>query len=276
VSIVNISHPVIPGGYNCLVQGNLIGLDATGTAAVGNATGVQVTDGANLIGGYVPAARNVISGNAEDGVHISQPDATYPAIRNSVVGNLVGSDVTGARAMGNGADGVLVADGASFNLVGYNLVGFNGGNGVHVTNAAGNRIRHNFTLFNGLDGIRLEDTARNHVAWNTSHHNGRDGIGLSNADASVLLSNVVERNERDGIGLEDADANAVYANKASFNGRDGLRLDALSTSNRLQQNRMVGSGEHDGHDDSAGLGTAGTANLWVANWGVTENRPGLF
>jgi hypothetical protein len=55
-----------------------------------------------------------------------------------------------------------------------------------------------------------------------------------------------------------------------------VRLDAASAGNRVRRNRTVGNAEHDGHDDSAGTGTAGTANVWLANWGVTENRPGLF
>jgi hypothetical protein len=38
---------------------------------------------------------------------------------------------------------------------------------------------------------------------------------------------------------------------------------------------MDRNAEHDCHDDSVGLGTAGTANLWIKNHGRTENRPGL-
>jgi parallel beta-helix repeat protein len=193
-----------------------------------------------------------------------------------VVGNLIGSDATGTRAVSNGGDGVLISDKAASNLVGWNFVGFNCGNGVHVSNARFNRIRHNFTLYNRVDGIRLEGADHNHVAWNASHHNGRDGVALSKANANVLLSNVLDGNERDGIGLENANANAVYANKGSFNDRDGLRLDGLSAGNSLTRNQMTGNAEHDGHDDSVGPTRTGTANFWVLNTGVTENVPGLF
>jgi hypothetical protein len=32
---------------------------------------------------------------------------------------------------------------------------------------------------------------------------------------------------------------------------------------------------HDCHDDSNDSGTAATANFWINNKGVTQNRPGL-
>ena len=54
------------------VLGNLIGIDKTGTVAVGNGlNGVSIDQGANVVGGTTAAARNVISGNGEEGVRIS-------------------------------------------------------------------------------------------------------------------------------------------------------------------------------------------------------------
>src|SRR5262249_26162054 len=52
------------------VQGNFVGTDATGTAALGNGMGVSVrgTGRDNRIGGPSAAARNVISGNRFEGV----------------------------------------------------------------------------------------------------------------------------------------------------------------------------------------------------------------
>src|SRR3989454_5779697 len=46
-----------------IVQGNFIGTNAAGTAALGNGTGVLVTEPNNTIGGTTPGAGNVISGN---------------------------------------------------------------------------------------------------------------------------------------------------------------------------------------------------------------------
>ena len=45
----------------------------------------------------------------------------------------------------------------------------------------------------------------------------------------------------------------------------------------VDHNEITGNSfaEHDCHDDSVGLGTAGTANFWIKDHGLTENRPGL-
>ena len=48
-----------------LIQGNLIGLNAAGTGALGNSNGIFVTEAAGTtIGGVAPGAGNVVSGNA--------------------------------------------------------------------------------------------------------------------------------------------------------------------------------------------------------------------
>jgi hypothetical protein len=60
------------------------------------------------------------------------------------------------------------------------------------------------------------------------------------------------------------------------NARDGIRIEAgANAGNQIVDNKILRNGEHDCHDDTAGLGTAGTANLWIDNDAVTSNRPGL-
>src|SRR5262249_58997346 len=48
-----------------MVQGNLIGTDATGTKPIGNSgAGILIQDsGGNIVGGTKPVARNIISAN---------------------------------------------------------------------------------------------------------------------------------------------------------------------------------------------------------------------
>src|SRR6185295_17952427 len=60
----------LSAGGNNLIQGNYIGVDATGTIARPNSsTGIFVSNSSNnLIGGTTAAARNVISGNGFTGV----------------------------------------------------------------------------------------------------------------------------------------------------------------------------------------------------------------
>jgi hypothetical protein len=95
------------------VQGNYIGTDITGTAAVGNGgDGVAITGGSNNTIGGSALARNIISGNFTQGVGI---DA---GVGNIVRGNYIGTDVTGSVALGNGSDGVILFDPASNNTIG--------------------------------------------------------------------------------------------------------------------------------------------------------------
>ena len=52
----------------CLVEGNLIGTNAAGTAAVANGDyGIEVVASGATIGGTTTGAGNVISGNTDDG-----------------------------------------------------------------------------------------------------------------------------------------------------------------------------------------------------------------
>ena len=55
-------------GASCLVEGNEIGTNQHGTAALPNAGGIGVNSSGATIGGSTVGAANLISGNAEDGI----------------------------------------------------------------------------------------------------------------------------------------------------------------------------------------------------------------
>ena len=141
------------------VQGNLIGSNAAGTAAVPNAShGILVCSGTtgNVIGGTSVAARNLISGNGGHGI-----SAAGPA---TVQGNTIGSNAAGTAAIantGNGIDISVAAAGGSVLVGGTaagagNLITGNTGRGVAVqAGAAGNAIQGNLIYGNGNIGIDL-------------------------------------------------------------------------------------------------------------------------
>src|SRR5262249_19659932 len=98
-----------------LVEGNFIGTDVTGTAALGSGfAGVDRRADDNTIGGTTAGARNVISGNLGDGVLILSG-----ARKNLVQGNFIGTDVTGTKSLGsNSSNGVRIASSSSDNIIG--------------------------------------------------------------------------------------------------------------------------------------------------------------
>ena len=93
-----------------LIQGNLIGLRAGGTAAQKNLQNGVLVHGAvgNNVGGSSSTQRNVISGNQVAGINA---DVTGP-INLNIQGNYIGTDITGASAIGNLSYGVRTGTGA--------------------------------------------------------------------------------------------------------------------------------------------------------------------
>jgi uncharacterized repeat protein (TIGR01451 family) len=83
----------VPANNN-LVQGNLIGTDASGTAALPNGEGILI-NGINTIGGTASGAGNLITNNKGNGVTVSSVTNTHVAmLGNSIFGNTkVGIDL---------------------------------------------------------------------------------------------------------------------------------------------------------------------------------------
>ena len=140
----------ISSGGGDVIQGNYIGTDTTGTLAEPNGWGqtlavndaVVISSSNNLIGGTTAAARNVISGNDIDGVLI------FGGSNNQVLGNDIGTDVSGTHNLGNAYTGIRIE--GSNNTIGGtvsgagNVVSGNKQYGVFVTNGSpGNVIQGN-------------------------------------------------------------------------------------------------------------------------------------
>ncbi len=163
---ISIISGIIPIGANGnLVQGNFIGTDVNGTAVLGNfGAGVEVSASNNTVGGTTPTARNLISGNGENGVSVSFPGG------NLIQGNFIGTDVSGAGDAGNFNHGILVT--SSENSIGGivaaagNVIAFNGKDGTSdgvavltpmVGISTGNAILANAIFSNAGLGIDLND-----------------------------------------------------------------------------------------------------------------------
>ncbi len=138
-------------------QGNFIGTDASGTMARGNISGLVLNESPNnLIGGTNAGAANLISGNLGEGVDFDGLGAT----NNVLAGNLIGTDITGTKTLGNVNYGVLFQGGRGNVIGGISadarnvITGCGVGVGVYGSFSTNNTIFGNSTFANG-QGIDL-------------------------------------------------------------------------------------------------------------------------
>ncbi len=186
-----------------VVAGNWIGLDVTGTNALGNGfSGVNVSGGAsNVIGGVTEGARNVISRNAQNGVFLSGGTG------HTVAGNWIGTDWTGVLRRGNGNSGVRVE--SAGHLIGgvtplaRNVISGNSNSGVLFfgTNASNNVVSGNFIgtgalgltgASNGVNGVTLNNAPRNFIG--TAVPGGGNLISGNNNSGLSLIGPGTTRN----------------------------------------------------------------------------------
>jgi Calx-beta domain-containing protein len=179
-----------------VIQGNFIGTDATGTVNLGNTNyGVAIFDSSNnTIGGSIPGAGNVISGNGW-GVSIASSSGT--PIGNIVQGNYIGVAADGTSPLGNRVEGLRIS-GAINTIVGgpttqaENIVAFNGpaaetgvGTGIEVLVGTGNSITGNSVFSNGRLGLDLANDGL------TANDLGDSDSGPNNRQNFPLITSVV-------------------------------------------------------------------------------------
>ncbi|MET0618762.1 MAG: S-layer homology domain-containing protein [Thermoanaerobaculia bacterium] len=145
---------IVSGGG--VIQGNRVGLSASGTKALGNGgDGVSISSEPSTLGGPGPGEGNVISANGGIGVNLSFSSDVV------VQGNFIGTDATGALPFGNGTGGIRCVSCTNSVIGGTNagegnIIAFNGANGVSLHNVpvpAGNVIRGNSIHSNGPTAI---------------------------------------------------------------------------------------------------------------------------
>ena len=100
------------------IFGNLVGvLDGVGplVSAANGTGGIKLENVSNVeVGTADPADQNTISSNSGPGLIIDGPGAEFDLVQNNFVGTDQGNDT----GFGNTADGILITDQASFNMIG--------------------------------------------------------------------------------------------------------------------------------------------------------------
>ena len=171
-----------PGGIPTTVTGNYIGINPAGDTAIPNlGAGVSLGGDNITIGGTVPGARNVISGNAGTGIGV------WPGNNIVIQGNYVGLDATGAAEIGNDHMGVQLA-GVGATLGGTspeagNVISANGSVGVYV-NGSGNSIQNNLIGTDGAGAMAFGNTGAGvQITFGSDNTVGSDSPGAGNTIA---------------------------------------------------------------------------------------------
>jgi hypothetical protein len=239
-----------------VIEGNFIGTNPAGTAALPNGSGGNGgivfgfcgTPSNCMVGGTTPDARNLISGNIGAGIGLGNGSG------NTVQGNLIGTDLTGTLALGN--SGVGVGSLGSNDLIGGTTV------------AARNIISAN------IRGIDLGGGSNHTVQGNFIGTDVTGTIALSNPNAGLNLNSGVSNTAIGGLTANPGTppGNLISGN----NGNSGVILGGGGSGNVIQGNiigaditgtqplgNIPGGIMINGHDNTVG-GTDPTAQNIIA------------
>lgn len=248
---------------NC-ITGNFVGVDASGSQAVGNGfSGVTLFQAhGNRLGGPVRSEGNLIAGNRQSGCLLSTN-----SFGNAILGNWIGVDVTGLKSLPNAHNGVTLHTAFGNQLGGGepgegNLISGNVFHGVElglgsVSNVIwGNRIGTDATglrpISNGQSGLRIL-SAGNQVGG------VREGEG-----------NLISGNLRHGVSLVGV---AACGNEVQGNcvGLDAVGVRAMGNGGAGVLVSGAGGNGIGGGAEGAGNVISGNGDAGVQLFGATNN-----
>jgi subtilisin-like proprotein convertase family protein len=247
----------LTGNGGNIIEGNFIGTDVTGTQDLGNLySGISISTPNNIIGGTTVKARNIISGNDNVGIYITESNAN----NNLIQGNYIGSDVTGTKDLGNTNNGIAILD-ASNNTVGGttieagNLIFGNGKNGVFINGSSsnGNAILSNSISSNDLLGISLGDNKL------TVNDLGDGDTGINNLQNFPELTSAISGSE-----------NTIITGKINSTPNTTFRVEFFS--NKVLDDSGYGSGGYG--EGGFGGGGYGEGEKFLGFQNVTTDSSG--
>jgi len=212
-------------GTGHLVQGNFIGTNAAGTAALPNHFGISTNSATSTFGGTTPAARNLVSGNSTQQVELSSSLGNPLVTGNVVEGNFIGTDVTGTLPIPAGEFGV--ADYGFANIIGGsaagagNVIAAGTSGGIDLGGANGSVVQGNFigtdltgTLALGSMGPAIQINSNNIVVGGIAAGEGNviafngfptlsGGVVVVSGTGNTIRGNSIHDNTQTGIDLGD-------------------------------------------------------------------------
>ncbi|MBK8027318.1 MAG: hypothetical protein IPK19_39475 [Chloroflexi bacterium] len=243
--------------------GNHFGVSADGLSLQANVNrSILLANGhKNLIGGSTPAERNVISGTALQGVEV-----WINASDSRIIGNYIGTDVTGMQPIENGAAGVYIGGSANTDIA-DNVISGNGLVGIAVHDAINTSISGNLigltadglalmapgaSGFNNYYGIHeVSSTGTQILDGNVIGGADQAGLVITGGVDTVVSGNLIgvladgvtpAGNGAEGVLVEDGENISIYyGNVIANNGGDGIR-DVQGITNIFDFNNIYSNG----------------------------------
>ncbi|MBL0164054.1 MAG: right-handed parallel beta-helix repeat-containing protein [Xanthomonadales bacterium] len=231
------------------VVNNYIGTTRSGNTARGNSLGVLALSGFNQITG------NVISGNSQTGVTLTDELGSVSRVSNNRIGLkafaiCIPPCAPDYNALGNGGDGIAINSG-SF----------------------GNNLYDNDIAFNGGAGIRIPDSGSvsNDIRANSIYSNAGLGIDLGVLGVDPLDNDATTPPDAPNRGLN---APVLYSARGGM--RSGIVSGKLLTVNDDYVIEFFASDDCDPSGHGEGRYSLGTADLTIDNATATTNGQNTF
>lgn len=257
-------------GSGGIIKDNFIGTDATGTQPLGNTGyGIRVVFATGvIIGGDSLEDGNIISGNWQSGIYLSDLSSVGSLVKN----NFIGTDFFGESQIGNSFHGILISRGSSNNKIIRNLISGNVENGILITpendQVPQNNIIQENVIGTNSDGDSAIPNQENGIVIDSSANNLIGGQNWENGNLiSGNLENgvVIQKNGATGNKVQNNYIGTTYDSKDTipnqFNGI--LIFDA--------PNNIVG-----GKDDEGGNIISGNKLNGISIVGSNSTNNGVY
>jgi YVTN family beta-propeller protein/parallel beta-helix repeat protein len=208
---------------NNRILGNFIGVNLNGDAVLDNEHGIFLSNSDyNIIGGTTTHERNIISGNENYGVRISERSS-----HNEITGNYIGTDLYGQAPIGNGWNhpetwgcGLFILRSPE-NTVSHNLISGNSNFGIAIFDSAShwNNIRNNII---GADGSGQNALPNLNDGINIDYYSG--GSELEAAYGNFITENLIAFNAGCAVAVVHGVQNFISKNLIHSNTELGIDL----------------------------------------------------
>lgn len=278
VVAIRNSHNVLLQQFT--IEGPWSDTSGCGQAATHEGVRVDMTGSAVIDGNHITQIQDAVSSlrGCQDGiaVRVGQNSAATTGkaeIKNNVIDKYQknGPTVDGPGSSANIHDNTIDGGGNNNNIA---------TNGIQIGRGATAMVQHNQVFNNYYTGTAAPPPSDN------PDDNDATGILVFEVTNGVTIaSNTLYGNDlgvevgvgamNEEMGFGPTTGVLFGTNTTNANVFDGIRANNDAIGNTFQGNKSSSNGTHDCHDDSAGTGTAGTANTWKDDQGVTQTPAGI-